>query len=721
MNRALSLLVPMLFAAAVVAQEPTESIARGFDAQAAFGLVHADDGTPLAIGHDYKASFRHGAMQFVPALGTAAPTNRPLSFRLGTIARGRIVLHDADAAAAPEPVVRDGVMTWSRSGILERYEARADGVAQSFVLAAHPGGNGDLVVRGTVESAFVPIQQEDGSLCFADEIGGVTIGGVTGIDANGRQCRGELRWQSGELELRLPGAFVDAAAYPLVLDPLFGTTVVYGGSSFDDGEVDVAYEAGSDTYLVVWARVFSTADHDVRAQRLDGNGAPIAGAISVTSASGLERRPSVGSVRVRQKYFVAWEEGPSFLGPFDIRGRTIDPGGAASGAVVDIGVGIDNDTSCAVSGVRSPTSGDDVLVAWSSNPSGITTRLLAIAANGSVTPSAPNVVSTPGGGFGGEPDALRLSRGRTPGSVSLLVIGRSSSISSVVVLDYSGNALATGGVFGSGPIGVDGAGGTFVVAWNLVGCACQSFVWSGSALTQGPVVQVPGSTSCRRPDVAFVGDRFLVTWEEQTATPFDNEIRGLAVLPDCSVCGQGFTVPTVARPNQRAPRLASRFSGGDSLSTDGLLVWEETASTLPFQGSIVGQRFGAMLGTPPVTLSAGCGNGGTAGTNGPFSPGNAGFRMTLAGGSLLAPVALLLLGVGDPPLVCGCPLTVSVATEAVLPNLGSASFAFPVPCDAAFLGFQMEFQWLLFGAGTTPCPLLQDVAASSRVRLTLAE
>ena len=264
MNRTLSLLVPMLFAAAMAAQEPTESIARGFDARTAFGLVHADDGTPLAIGHDYKASFRHGAMQFVPALGTAAPTNRPLSFRLATIARGRAVLHDADAAAAPEPVVHDGVMTWSRSGILERYEARADGVAQSFVLAAHPGGSGDLVVRGTVESAFVPRQQEDGSLCFADEIGGVTIGGVTGIDANGRQCGGELRWQNGELELRLPGAFVEAAAYPLVLDPLFGTTVVYGGSTFDDGEVDVAYEAGSDTYLVVWARVFSTADHDVR-------------------------------------------------------------------------------------------------------------------------------------------------------------------------------------------------------------------------------------------------------------------------------------------------------------------------------------------------------------------------------------------------------------------------------------------------------------------------
>jgi hypothetical protein len=711
----------MLFAAAMAAQEPTESIARGFDARSAFGLVHADDGTPLAIGHDYKASFRHGTVQFVPALGTAASTNRPLSFRLATIARGSVVLHDADAAAAPEPVVRDGVMTWARSGILERYEARADGVAQSFVLTAHPGGTGDLVVRGTVESAFVPRQQEDGSLCFADEIGGVTIGGVTGIDANGRQCRGELRWQRGELELRLPAAFVDGAAYPLVLDPLFGTTVVYGGSTFDDGEVDVAYEAGSDTYLVVWARVFSTADHDVRAQRVGGNGAPIAGAIAVTSASGIERRPSVGSVRVRQKYFVAWEEGPSFLGPFDIRGRTIDPGGAASGAVVDIGVSTDNDMLCAVSGVRSPSSGDDVLVAWASNPTGITTRLLAIAANGAVTPSAPNVVLPLNGGFGGYPETLRMSRGRTPSSVSLLTIGRTNTLGNVVVLDYGGNALATGGVLGNGPIGVDGAGGSFVIAWNLGGCACQSLVWSGGVLTQGPIVQVPGSTTCRRPDVAFVGDRFLVTWEEPTATPFDNEIRGLAVLPDCSVCGQGFTVPTIARPNQRAPRLASRFSGGDSQSTDGLLVWEETASTLPFQGSVVGQRFGAMLGTPPVTLSAGCGNGGTAGTNGPFSPGNTGFRMTLTGGSTLAPVALLLLGLGDPPFGCGCPLTVSVATEAIVPSLGSASYLFPVPCDAAFLGFQMEFQWLLFGAGTTPCPLLQDVAASSRVRLTLAE
>jgi hypothetical protein len=53
-----------------------------------------------------------------------------------------------------------------------------------------------------------------------------------------------VRVAGDRLELALPAAFVDGARQPLTLDPLLGTAFQIAiGTSNDDGEPDVAYDA----------------------------------------------------------------------------------------------------------------------------------------------------------------------------------------------------------------------------------------------------------------------------------------------------------------------------------------------------------------------------------------------------------------------------------------------------------------------------------------------
>jgi hypothetical protein len=60
---------------------------------------------------------------------------------------------------------------------------------------------------------------------------------------------------SGHLELRLPGAFVERAVLPLVLDPLFGVPFVVGSNGQGYvGAMDAAYDATNDVFLIAWSQ-----------------------------------------------------------------------------------------------------------------------------------------------------------------------------------------------------------------------------------------------------------------------------------------------------------------------------------------------------------------------------------------------------------------------------------------------------------------------------------
>ena len=224
------------------------------------------DGIPHGIGPAYLARFDAAALGF-STVAPAGTRSSSLRFAFAGVQRR----HGPAAAAPASPVrhVEGATVTYARPGVLETYEVRPDGVEQSFTLETLPPGTGDLVVRGRLSTALIADRRGvvAPSLRFAlPGHVGVNIGRVTGIDARGATTRGWMRYDGRELELVLPAAFVEAAALPLVLDPLIGTALAMPGVA--GPTPDIAYDATTDSYLVV-----SSKRGKVLGQRVRSDGA----------------------------------------------------------------------------------------------------------------------------------------------------------------------------------------------------------------------------------------------------------------------------------------------------------------------------------------------------------------------------------------------------------------------------------------------------------------
>lgn len=207
----------------------------------------ADAGRLLARGPGVSASFEAGEVLFA---ATDADPRGATALRWQFLSAARDGGALAFAASVAPAADASGLVRYERSAALEeRYEPRALGIEQSFVFRALPEGEGDLVVRGRLESASELVHQDErDGLVFAN---GLRVGGVTGVDARGRTARGWLRLEGGVLALGLPADFVAQATLPLVLDPLIGSVVgPYQGGDHARGDVDVC--RGEGKYLVVW-------------------------------------------------------------------------------------------------------------------------------------------------------------------------------------------------------------------------------------------------------------------------------------------------------------------------------------------------------------------------------------------------------------------------------------------------------------------------------------
>ncbi|MBL8749499.1 MAG: hypothetical protein JNK78_10095 [Planctomycetes bacterium] len=708
--------------------------AQTFDLRSAHTVVRTGDGAVLAIGRDYKATFAADGATFAPALGPRAAVRGELTLRVARIGRDNRVAWQADTAPTAAAALRDHVVTFARGVCTETYECRVDGVEQSFVFDRRPDGTGDLVVRCDVTTALEPTVRGDGTLFFHDgAIGGVTVGAITGVDAIGRTCPGSLQRHDGAIELRLPAAFVDSAAYPLTLDPLLATGFLIGSATDNEDQVDAAYGASPNTTLVVWRRSYSQWNQDVYGQQVANDGSLSGPLLVISSGAHAERSPSVTYVRGRNRHVVCWLQASSMVGPWTVEARTVN--GATLGSTVTVSGNTAPNGRWITSAGDSSALGTSTLVVWATalgtSPFGEQTTILRtntidISAFGTVSVGTPADL-TSSLAFPTD-DVFALPKSRTPGGVTALAahVPGQTGQHRVHALDHLGNYLAASvHVSTTDPakepaLAIDGNGTDFVVACRRFDgeTVVRQITWNGTAFTSGTNVTVLGTPQSSACAVGFLGERFLVAWSEGTANPFDNDLRGVAIKPNCEVCSQSFTLASVARPNARGPAIAPVVAGGGSTNT-ALLAWDETNTSSPFTGSVVGRFFAAMVGAPPVFLSPGCGNGGTASATGPFSPGNDQFAFALSGGDPTAPFALISLSLGGSSVLCGCELTNFLVLEATLAQAGSSTYAFKPWCDPSYLGTDIEFQWLLWPAAQSPCPIVENLAASNRMLVTL--
>lgn len=236
--------------------------------------AEADVGVPYGIwgaGSTYKASFHAGAT-FVPLLGTAFPHNLPFAWRTSSVRAG-----------TEELVVQEPQLTWTATRaeydlglVVEAYDLRRDGLEQTFVLRGAPGGSGGLEIRGAITTPLHADAVGDAhqALRFCDDQGRhiVTYGAATAIDARGRRMAMTTRFADGEVVLRLDGAWLATAAFPVVVDPLLGTGDVVTGAQRT--EVDVVQQSLSvgQSIWIAFVVAASLVDKDVYVYRWSQGG-----------------------------------------------------------------------------------------------------------------------------------------------------------------------------------------------------------------------------------------------------------------------------------------------------------------------------------------------------------------------------------------------------------------------------------------------------------------
>lgn len=749
MNTALSCGLALVFAVPAFAQQPTSTPANETGPDVAsvfsnsFGMDFVD-GALRAGGPGYKAIFDTAGMEYTPALGEVAPQNYPVRFTLSSIRRGAQTLYDAATARKVTPQQQGMVASYARGrSIVETFEARADGVKQNYTFASAPAGTGDLVVECqlTTQLAGSPGDCSQGLSLQMPGIGGVEIGAVVGIDADGRRSSGSMSFDSSMVRFVLPAAYVDQAAYPMVLDPIIGTTALI--NTLPAKDPDVAFDETFDDYLVVWEHQFSQLDIDVRAQKVDTAGALVATQIIVSGQSGLEINPSVGNVDAGSDYFVAYQEGPSPFGPWDIRGRRVDGGsGTTTSAVLDIAATAANEITPDISGDNTSVSGtlDGCIIVFDDS-TGITAVKVdvstATVVAGPLTLSPASTTSRPtiskSGGSDGRHLVMWDQQFPSNRDVRGALVDRDLN-----VLD--GSITVEGSVSRDAfNADIDGDGTEWLVAFqqsesgNSGPCDvyCRRLVWNGSGVATPASAELlegaPGIDE-RDPAIGYLGSKYVAAWAVQFAGLNYDIVVVELTAETCLPCGQRqFTFGGGLNIVDLNPEIATRYSGrsstqGNITFDQGMIVWMDTSPTPPFEGDLVANLYEAFGGGAVVDLGGGCGPAGTNGVNGPIALGNSDFRLTVSGAS--GDLLLVSIMFTNSVASCGgCQINDDPGTYIFAPGVGgNSSLALPIPCDTSFAGSPLWTQWATVLSGASPCPILPpslELSYSNRLEMTI--
>lgn len=691
--------------------------------------VQVVDGRVRAAGPDYAAHFDGEGIEFVPVLGRAAERPYPLRFTLEGVQRGDHVVWSGGAASQPA-VAGDSVRYTRGERLTEVYDVRTDGIEQSFVFVERPAGTGDLIVRGRITTDLPLVAASDEGLCYERAgLGGVTFGAVTGVDARGATVRGSIRavGDGAFVEWILPAAFVDGAVYPMVLDPLIGTSFLIATAGNATSRPAVAYAAGQSRYLAVWRHTVSSTLAEVRAQLLLSNGTPIGGVLTLYSSAELAGPPSVAYVRATNRFLIVWARKPT-ASPITFATVLMASLSAAGGAP--------SPTVIVASALLTPL--DEVQVAGDSRPAGVANEYACITyrVNGTqihsrgvhVTAAAnPILVGTAQVVASG--NVGHLSMAKHAGSAGNWVVawvhgtdagGPYQNVSCRVIgafgVPCSAEKLLALGVASAdvrAPACATSDGLEFVVAWEdaqagLVRVRPCTFTGPcpgniAAHLLASPVV---ATGTQRAPSIDFANGKYVLSWLHDAAGTSKVYAKGLDPTT-CATCGAEHVLDTGA---VQEPDVVAEASGGDAASDEALVVWAD--------GAIRGQRFEAIGSGTVNAMGGACGSTGFDNFNtydgGSPVLGNADFELSLLSPS--TPAFVLLVGLSNVSVPCG-PCTLVPALDATVG--GSAVVPLPIPCDLSWLGVTFYTQWLMLQPGG--CAAFPDYALSNALQFTVGE
>ncbi len=285
------------------------------------------DGRTWAMGENYKMSFGTEGATFIPFLGSDAPRNYPVRFELSSASMGSLEL----AALPVFGVCQSGKeVTLDRKVLREVYKLDMASVEQTFVFDTLP-------TRGKIELNLNVHTELEGravstGLEFANDLGTVRYGQAVAIDARGSRVQLAQRLEGSRLELEVPADFVERAQLPLVVDPIITVTAV-DTSAYHDTNSDIAYDASTSQYMVVFERTYSATDKDVWGVMFDSNMNQLGMVFPIDYTSSSWVAPRVANNNLLDQFFTVATRKTSDLGG-DIVGRGVSAWGYFSTAQV---------------------------------------------------------------------------------------------------------------------------------------------------------------------------------------------------------------------------------------------------------------------------------------------------------------------------------------------------------------------------------------------------
>lgn len=673
-------------------------------------LETTGDGQRTAVGDRYKAHFAPRGVEFVPAFGAAAPHNFPVRYELDSIGRS------GHFTAVGTGVTRqDGLaVEFVRPGLVERYDVRAAGLAQSFVLDTLPAGDGDLVVRGrlTTELAVTP---HAGGLQFTlPDVGSCTLGAVTGIDARGRSAAGTIEYHDGLVDYVLPAAFLADAAMPLLIDPLLGSTITVANTGTGEQDPDVAFDATNGIYLVVYEYVFSASDTDIYAQRVGPDGALVGTRITIDASALNDIDPQVANVTLRNRFVVVWNR--RLTGHGDVLGCSVD---AATGAATPtVGLVVDSDDVGRVDVGGEATDADqDALCVWDNGTQDrIDAGQIGVNPDGSIflqdvtTIASTNVlnprISKSGGTTGRHLIVWMHDFGIGDYDPHGAVVDRELTLLvPFVSFDSAVNNTAS--------VEADGDGVSWIAAWHVkepstvqndIAARSVQFVSPGSAVLGSGIVLVSAVSNVNEsnPSVCWTGDATVVGYESSAiAGSSQNYVHSIDSV-SCADCA-GRTRVVTSLSDDYGITGASRRSGGEAV--DEALFAVERRGANP---DVMAIRWRSDDGVSTV-VSPSCGSKGGSIYANCARAGYAGFAVRCID-AVPNTTAILVLSRHQSSIVCGpCRFVpdpyAGYVHFASTDSGGAASFATAIPPSVAAFGVDFFLQWILVEPVTPGCYL----------------
>ena len=698
---------------------------------------HLLGGEPISVGTAWKATYSEDGMTFTPALGKQAPHTRKLTYRFLSAEVGGAPLEGTvrDVAAT----LQDGAVVYERgAGLREIYEARQDGLEQSFLFETLPSRVGDLVVRGELTTDLLAdaLAVAGESLRFREPgRAAVIIDSVVAVDADGDRTFGSLRCADTELEIVIPAAFVAEADLPLLVDPLFGVEYEGTDGSFEADQVDIAFGSSFfEEYTLVFCRYYSATDPDISAATYTSTGSTGLFLFAIESTAGtFDQEPSIAYNVGEEQFAVAWQRANSPTDDNDILLTSFNANSGVVQSVVSVASDDFWDESHPDIGGEDTVGYDRVVVVYQAQDD---IRVASVRVPNSATPSlvATNTVMpssdldwpaiSKSGGISGQYFVVAED---DFGSDRDLVFGMVSYDGSVL----PGTAyLTTVGPDEERPdIAGDGKGGMVVYQREATSgdgdndILARKLTYSDSVLTLDStefIVEGDANDDEIEPAIGLSGNEYLIAYADAVGAVYD--VYASTIGADtCVECEPQVRVSTPEYSN-REPEIGTRQAGGDPMQGEAGIAFTRVKTGADDQVYFHMWENGGG-GSTASFVGSSCGGGGLIGVAGSTSIGSTDFTVTLQNADPLSTLGVLNLNFPGGEFACGSCVVLPV--KFLFPRLtflsiggDAANKSFQIPCKGVLAGETVAFQWIVLPTASSPCPLGPEISLSNRLELT---